>query len=373
MKLSTGQFSRTSETLQLKSIKAFDSTDCWNNCKNSLGGSCLIFSWMSQPNPNLGQMQDGQCLLLFQEDQTQFNVIEQTLPKIVELLVSPGWVSGQMDCEAVTTSVLEVIATKECQNIEMRSIASASSVWENIAGYGPNPFDYGPQFTIDGIITSNWYAWFHSGWDLYAWLQLDFGPTNMITVNNLSLALRPHWGGELFKNVGIFIGNKESQMAKMSRNEKCAFYAGPGETNAIVELQCEKPTTGRYLVVQLTGFSPGHLMLNEVTVCGHEGIIRFCKENTNIYLDSVLAATLTESHELPGPDTWLQVAHGLESVWVSSNGMNFTEAVNYCLAKNSSLVEPRDERSFNRVLDVARKSGMDRLWIGVTDEDSEGL
>ncbi len=53
--------------------------------------------------------------------------------------------------------------------------------------------------------------------------------------------------------------------------------------------------------------------------------------------------------------------------------MKFVDAVNYCLAKNSSLLEPHNEQSFNQVLDIARKSGADRLWIGVTDEDSEGL
>ncbi len=276
-KLATGPFKRTSKAFHIESIKSFGSKDCWNSCRKSTG-ACLFFSWMSDSNPNLNQMQEGQCLLLYHEAHTQSIVMEQTRPKNVELLVSSGWVSGEMDCKPATNSALEVVATKECQNIEMRSIASSSSVWENRAGEGPNPYDYGPQFAVDGIITSKWYAYFHSDWEVHTWLQLDFGSTNMMTVNNLSIALGGDWGGGFFKNVGVFIGNQESQVDKISRNEKCAFYAGPGETFAIVELQCEKPTTGRYLVVQLTGSSPEPLMLNEVTVCGHEGIAKFCRE-----------------------------------------------------------------------------------------------
>ena len=152
---------------------------------------------------------------------------------------------------------------QECQNITSNIVATGSSVWLN------KLYDCGPHLTVDGQISSTWWDFYHSGFDKYAWLQLDFG--TLLTVESLSVVMRSDscYDRDCFENVGIFVGDEPANYGQLSHNPQCALFKGPSSAGATVKLTCQEPLLGQYLIIQIIGEGHTHMMVNEVHVCGY--------------------------------------------------------------------------------------------------------
>ncbi len=74
-----------------------------------------------------------------------------------------------------------------------------------------------------------------------------------------------------FLDVGIYVGNEPAVYGELSRNRKCTFYEGPPQNAEILELECDSPISGQYLILQITNWSNEVMMVNDVSVCGWEG------------------------------------------------------------------------------------------------------
>ncbi len=143
-------------------------------------------------------------------------------------------------------------------------VASASSV--------KDPGSYEAANTLDNVIIYNLNeGFYHSKHEENPWLQLDFNHTPM-TVVSLSIMMRFDCCFDWFNRIGIYVGNEPAVQGQISRNQVCAYYEGPPRTKAVIGLECENPISGQYLVIQRVQLYESKLMINEVEVCGFEGV-----------------------------------------------------------------------------------------------------
>ncbi len=179
------------------------------------------------------------------------------------------------------SSIISVTTTLEnqqqCQEMkDWISGATGSSVL--MSSYD----DWGAGHAIDGLISDHSVGIFHSEHDKYAWLQLDF--STPVTVKLLSIVMRYDCYADWFNDVGIYVGNKPAIYGQVSRNGKCTYYEGPAQNGETVELACDAPVSGQYLIVQKVDWSYEPMMVNDLSVCGYEGTLSYihrtsdCKE-----------------------------------------------------------------------------------------------
>ncbi len=167
-----------------------------------------------------------------------------------------------------TSSSTETISTNQqlCHEIKsLISVAEGSSVDSNIV-------DYGAHLAIDDLVSEQDVGFFKSNGDFYAWLLLDFSTT--MTIEALSVVMRYDCCADQFNDVGIYVGNEPATYGQLSRNQKCTFYEGPAQNGEIVELTCDVPVSGKNVIIQKVDWSYERIMVNEVSVCGYEGILR---------------------------------------------------------------------------------------------------
>ncbi len=129
--------------------------------------------------------------------------------------------------------------------------------------------DWDAGHAIDGLISEQSIGFFCTKHDLYAWLQLEFSTT--LTVEHLSIVMRSDCCAERFSNVGIYVGNQPATYGKVSRNQRCTYYEGPAQLGETVELGCDTPVSGQYVIIQIVHLYSEHMQVNEVSVCGYEG------------------------------------------------------------------------------------------------------
>ncbi len=77
--------------------------------------------------------------------------------------------------------------------------------------------------------------------------------------------------------------------------------------------------------------------------------------------------------EPSNPDEWITFADVGIRAWFSQEVMAYEEAVAYCHDMGSTLFEPYTQVLFEVIVDAARRAGLERIWIGVTDVAEEGL
>ncbi len=164
---------------------------------------------------------------------------------------------------ATVTTTTTTTTGQQCHEIKDR-ITEATGSSSN------GDVSYVPDFAIDGLISETWLDFFHSLHDLHAWFQVEF--SNVMTINNLFVVMRYNCCSDFrFKDVAVYVGNEPARPEKVSRNQKCTFYEGPPSNGETLDLVCDAPTSGRYLIIQITNFEREPMMVNELYVCGYEG------------------------------------------------------------------------------------------------------
>ncbi len=73
------------------------------------------------------------------------------------------------------------------------------------------------------------------------------------------------------------------------------------------------------------------------------------------------------------PGEWITFADFGIQAWFSQGPMAYLEAIAYCNNMDSTLFEPYTQVLFEAIADAARKAGINRVWIGVTDVFEEGV
>ncbi len=248
------------------------------------------------------------------------------------------------------------------------AIATASSVYWSEE-------DYGANLAIDGLIYEEWWGFFHSDHDIYAWLQLDF--STPVTIESLSVVMRYDCCADYrFKNIGVYVGNEPAIYGVVSRNQKCMYYEGPAQNGATVEMVCNAPVTGQFLVIQIVEWNYEALMVNEVTVCGYEGKFNSCNYGPLSELVFHYSLTALGDVNVPGPlqpDEWISFEHQGIQAWFSQEAMTHDQAVSHCTTMGSHLFEPYNHDLFEVISDAARRAGLTFVWLGLTDVDEEGV
>ncbi len=64
-------------------------------------------------------------------------------------------------------------------------------------------------------------------------------------------------------------------------------------------------------------------------------------------------------------------SYNVTEVWFSETDMHFHQALIYCSAMNSRMIEPHNKDVFNEMVDIGRRTGITRVWIGIS-VDEEG-
>ena len=171
------------------------------------------------------------------------------------------------DPDTIYISVLIAESATTCNPIDKSlMVASASSV------YDPDSGSYEAAHAIDNVIIYNLNEGFYrSKHEENPWLKLHFNHS-LMTVVSVSIMMRFDCCSDWFKRTSIYVGNEPVVQGQMSRNQKCAYYEGPPRTKAVIGLECEKPISGQYLVIQRVQLHGSQLMINEVEVCGFEGV-----------------------------------------------------------------------------------------------------
>ncbi len=158
--------------------------------------------------------------------------------------------------------------TETCHKIKGSNVvvASSSSVYDDTGSYLPTN-------AIDNLVIyegSN--GLFRSDNEQHAWLQISFNSTTM-TIESLTIITRLDCCADKFKNIGVYVGNDPAVKGNVSRNKKCAFYKGPAPfSGAMLKLECQMPTSGRYLVIQRIDQTSEPITTNEISLCGFEGL-----------------------------------------------------------------------------------------------------
>ncbi len=72
-------------------------------------------------------------------------------------------------------------------------------------------------------------------------------------------------------------------------------------------------------------------------------------------------------------DEWIIFADFGIQAWFSQGQMAYGEAVTYCKNMGSTLFEPYTQDLLEVIGDAARRAGLVRIWIGISDVAEEGV
>ena len=73
------------------------------------------------------------------------------------------------------------------------------------------------------------------------------------------------------------------------------------------------------------------------------------------------------------PDEWITLVDVGIQVWFSQWSMVYGDAITYCNTMNGTLFEPYNQAMFETVTNAARRAGIERIWLGLTDVLNEGM
>ena len=123
---------------------------------------------------------------------------------------------------------------------------SSSSVFENKTRL------WGPEFTIDGILSRNDKGFFHSELEDYPWLQWHL--PRQVKMIGITLTNRINCCGDHFRDVEIRAGKhptKSGFKGQIKLNELCGKFAGPGETGQEHTIVCDNTISADYVTIQI--------------------------------------------------------------------------------------------------------------------------
>ena len=105
---------------------------------------------------------------------------------------------------------------------------------------------------IDGFIARDQASGFLTLLELHPWFQMEF-PTS-VSVIRVIFIQRLDYGGHLFRDIQVFVGDSSTRYGKLASNQLCNKYFGPSQDGQIDIVDCSPPRQGKFLVVQKVDF-----------------------------------------------------------------------------------------------------------------------
>ena len=111
---------------------------------------------------------------------------------------------------------------------------------------------------------------FESKQEKYPWLELDFGSQTRLIVEEVVIINKFDGFGNRLRNAVVTVGNLPAKIGQNNtENPLCANFVGPARNGEVINLKCQEPLEGRYVLLQIN--SPGKvttLHINELKACG---------------------------------------------------------------------------------------------------------
>ncbi len=98
------------------------------------------------------------------------------------------------------------------------------------------------------------------------WFQMEFPEPREVIRVIVAQRLDNVAGGDLFKNVGIFVGNHPGEQGQLSDSQLCHAFQGLSAPSRIDVISCDQSMSGKYLTIQSMDEGLSQLTFSEILV-----------------------------------------------------------------------------------------------------------
>ncbi len=102
--------------------------------------------------------------------------------------------------------------------------------------------------------------------DMNPWFQMEFPESREVIRVIVAQRLDNVAGRDLFKNVGIFVGNHSLEQGQWSDSQLCHAFQGPSAPSRIDVINCDQSLSGKYLTIQSMDEGLSQLTFSEILV-----------------------------------------------------------------------------------------------------------